>query len=309
MYRFIYITVLAFASAYVSLARSGLFSEFAPKYIDVIYSLPLYMASFVLLLAAIADVIMRPGGRVVIRWALLVALALLTAGYWVGGLMSFNIDMVITEGQRVVIPDDRGAFRSVYVGKYARIPYVSLTLGKLSPSFSPGGDSIKSLGASFLLLDKEGNAQDIEMGLGKGHSGNGLRLSVEGFGYSPRYVLMDKGGRQLDSSFVYLRIFPPGSEDSFRLLSPLTYYIRYYPEGEGGPHFYVRVARNRDLVFSGNVSMGEAFRYENASMSLPEVRQWTRLGIKGNPGRPLLALGLLVLLFCFALQLKQRIRP
>ena len=309
MYRFIYITVPAFAAVYISLAFSGLFSQVAPRPVEVIYSLPLYIGSFLLLLAAIADLTMRPGGKVVLRWALLVALALLTAGYWVGGLMSFNMDLVITEGQRIVIPADRGAFRPVYVGKYARIPDVSLTLGKLSPSFSPEGDSIKSLGASFLILDKEGNATDIEMGLGKGYSDSGFRLSVEGFGYTPRYVLMDKSGMQLDSSFVYLQLFPPGSEDSFRLLSPLTYYLRYYPDKGRNPYFYVRVARNKDLVFSGNVSLGETFSYENASMSIPEVRQWTRLGIKGNPGRPLLALGGLVLLFGFAWQLKQRLRP
>jgi hypothetical protein len=305
MYRFIYISVLAFAAAYLSLALSGFFLPFKPMAVHVIYSLPLYVCSFILLLAAIADVSLREGKRVILRWLLLLSLTLVTAGYWVGGLMSFSQEAVITEGQVVVTTETPEVFRPIYVGKYARIPEVKLSLRELKPQFISNSSDIKSLKGIFTVTKKGNKARDVSLDLDRKYSGSGYSISMDEFGYSPRYVLMNRKGRELDSSFVFLRLFPHGSEDVFRLLSPLTYFLRYYPDGEDRPYFYVRVARNRDLVFSGDVSVGETFSYENAYMSIPEVRKWTKLRVEGNPGRPLLALGLLALIFTFAWELRQ----
>lgn len=306
VFRFIYIVVTAFAAVFALLALSGLFLPVAPGVTAVIYSLPLYICSFVLLLAVIADVLLIPGGRVVLRWTLLLSLTFLTAGYWVGGLMSYSLEAVITEGQTVMTREEPAVFRANYIGKYARIPEVSVTLRELRPEFSSEGNSIESLTGSFMVSDKGDTASEVKLRPGKGYSDRGYMLDMEGFGYSPRYELKNKEGKVLDSSFVYLRIFPPGSEDFFRLLSPLTYYLRYYPQGEHGAYFRVRVARNKDLTFNGDVSLGEEFSYDNAAMSFPELREWTILTIKGNPGRPLLALGLLALFLALAWEWRQR---
>jgi len=295
MFRYIYIAVVSFATVFALLLLSGIFSASRPALHGVINSIPLYMCSFVLLLTVLAHVFFGSSGRILARVPLLLSLLLLAAGYWVGGLMSFSLEAVITEGQSVVIPDTQGSFRPLYVGKYAKLPPMSLMLLELNPEFSADGNSIESLSGSFVVSPHEGKEFDVVLDMDGSFSARGYSLSMEGFGYSPRYVL-NSGGKVLDSSFVYMRLFPCGGEDFFRLLSPLTYYLSYHPEGVESEYFHVRVARNKDLVFDGDVFLGEAFSFENATMSIPEVRRWTKLRVEGNPGRPYLAAGLMLLL-------------
>jgi hypothetical protein len=296
MFRFIYISMASFALAFATLVLSGIFSAIRPETVFVINSVPLYICSFILLLTVMADVILRRGGRPFLRWATLLSLALLTAGYWVGGLMSFSLEAVITEGQSVHLTNANGDFRPLYVGKYAKVPQMTLLLRELRPWLSSDHKKIESLEGSFSLSGSSIGKVDIEMDIHNGYAAEGFRLSMEGFGYSPRYILRDREGSVLDSSFTFLRLFPPGTEDSFRLLSPLTYYLSYYSPGEGTPYFRVRIARNKDMVFNGDVPLGRAFHYENASMELPEVREWTRLKVKRNPGGMFLEAGMFVFL-------------
>ena len=120
-------------------------------------------------------------------------------------------------------------------------------------------------------------------------------LKLKGFGYSPRYELKSKTGDVLDTSFVYMRLFPPGSEGFFRLLSPLTYYLRYYPEGKDSikePLLRLRIVRNKDVVLNRDVKISEDVDFENSRISFEEVRMWTKLSVKRDWGEMVMISGL-----------------
>lgn len=297
MFRFIYLAAISFALAYLGTGLWGVMNVTAPSPASVIYSLPLFVCSFVLLVSIAVHVITK---RRAWRWAglvLFIAALALASGFWMDALKGYTLRAVITEGQSLMLTEMLASVPAQgYAGKYARVPVAGITLKELSPGFAEGGASLASLHGAFIVAGPDGRANEVSLALGQSAFGNGYRLSMEGFGYSPRYELISRDGGLLDSSFVYLRLFPPGSEDSFRLLSPLTYYLRYFPEGEHGPYFKVRVARNKSLVYSGEVPLGGAFRYENASMALPEVRRWTTLSVSSYPGRPLVIMGALGML-------------
>lgn len=309
MFRYFYIFILSFATVFASLLLSGLFSSGRPAAVHVIYSIPLYMCSFAFLLTTFAHALFSSPGRILGRLPILLSLSFLAAGYWMGGLMSYSLEAVVTEGQRIVMPGSEGVFRPVYVGKYARIPQITLTLNDLRPRTIPENEeALSHVEARFMIQGQDGSEINIELNSRNGFSIKGYRVSIKGLGYSPRYELKGSDGIVLDSSFVYLGLFPHGREDFFRLLSPLTYYISYYPEAGDRPYFNVRVVRNRDVVYNGQVPLGGGFDFENASMFFPEIRRWTKIRVDGNPGRPFLAMGLVMLLVAGIVEFRGRAR-
>ena len=123
----------------------------------------------------------------------------------------------------------------------------------------------------------------------------GAMFRIKDFGYSPRYELRAKTGKVLDSSFVYMELFPPGNEGQFRLLSPLTYYVRYFPGGNNDikePLIRLRIVRNKDIVLNRDVRLSEDASFENSVISFEEVRMWTRLSVKRDWGEVLALAGL-----------------
>lgn len=306
MFRFLYLAIASFAIVFLSIAASGIFSTVTPVFKMALYSMPLNVCSFMVLVAMVVELLILRSRAGAARWMALLATVLLCAGFWLGGLMGFSMRTVITEGQTVTLPGEAAFGLGGYRAKYSRPPVMSIRLRELLPQFNATGDRLDGLEAR-LLVSKYG-APFAATSVKRGPLSNpfGVSISISDFGYSPRFELYDNRGNVLDSSFVYLKLFPPGLEDQFRLLSPLTYYLRYDPWGEGGPYFNVRVARNRDISFNGQVALGERFNYENAAMAFPEIRRWTVLEVSANPGAPLLWAGFIVALTSLALMLRNR---
>jgi hypothetical protein len=304
MIRFLALAALSFACTYTAVLRSGLIAPDPPAMTQILYSVPMFACSFVLLLCMVAYLVTRARRAAigVTAWALAASLCLMTAGYWIGALKGYSADMVITEGQSLGGAELEGYSSGGYRGKYAPAPEILITLEGLEPVFSGDGSLLEGLAAHLSVAREEGSAggaitiaRDTD-----GISAYGYRISLgDEFGYAPRYELMSDQGRLLDSAFVSLNIFPPGREDFFRLLSPLTYYVRYYPGTDGGPGtpmLSVRIARNKDVIHDGRVAVGEVFESANASMSFPEVRMWTTIRVSRDPGRIYLLAGALLAL-------------
>jgi len=133
-----------------------------------------------------------------------------------------------------------------------------------------------------------------------------LRLS--GFGYTPRYELVDREGRVLDSAFIKLNVFPPGKQDYFRLADyPHRFYLEVLPDlvvenGVPATRSLNLVAPGIDLrVFRGRVDLGgtllalnEGFEFEGLTLRFPEIRYWGEFTVLSDPGAPVLFAGFLI---------------
>lgn len=286
-----------FGITYVTVERAGLFSDMPQADLQIFYSVPILAVSFIITSIVSAAAVMKRKSLHVADWFGMAAVLLIAAGLWIGYFTRFSAEVVLTEGQdfysghAVYVPE------TVYRGRFSTPPDFGLRIEKLSPSFSADGQRIERIQGDVKFFTKE-NTEPLNYVFTDGLPKviRGTMFTLNDFGYSPRYELKTREGKNLDSSFIYMRLFPPGNEDSFRLLSPLTYYLRYYPEGRmhsGEPLFRFRVVRNKDVVLNRDIKMSENVDFENSRISFEEVRMWTKLSVKHDYGEFLLFAGLI----------------
>jgi len=205
---------------------------------------------------------------------------------------------VLTEGQTFYSDHNDYIPETLYRGRFSTMPDIALKLDKVIPLFSNDGRKLKSLKGRFELIGKENKSpEEFIMTDGMPTLIDGSLFRIKDFGYSPRFALKSKDGEILDSSFMYMKLFPPGNEDYFRLLSPLTYYVRYYPESNDGttePLLGLRIVRNKDIVFNENIQLAEDAVFENSRISFEEVRHWSILSITNDRGVILYMPGLIL---------------
>jgi hypothetical protein len=143
-----------------------------------------------------------------------------------------------------------------------------------------------------------------------------LRLS--GFGYAPRYEIVDRDGAVLDSAFVKLNVFPPGQRDFFKTGHyPHRFYVEILPDyaevdGEPitrslnlvRPAVQLRVLRGKVDLGSATLLAGRGFTFEGLTLRFPEVRYWGEFSIVRDPGMPVLFGGYLIGLVGLVLRLR-----
>jgi hypothetical protein len=145
-----------------------------------------------------------------------------------------------------------------------------------------------------------------------------LRLS--GFGYAPRYEIVDRRGVVLGGAFIKMNVFPPGQRDYFVLPDhPHRIYVEVLPDVEMeqgapvtsslnlvNPAVELRVFRGRVDLGGGLLRQGEGFEFEGLTLRFPEIRYWGEFSIVRDPGAPLLFLGYLIALTGLSLKLPGR---
>ena len=290
----------------------GIFSTGPATFGSVVYSRTMVVLSVLFFLLAARDVWKDGGGRMR-RIAGIAAVICFFAGYWISLLTRYHVEVILTEGQAFLSNRDEGAAALVTRGPYARVPDFVIAGESYDPRFSDDGKRLLGLTADFLFRRKGDQAQrTIRLSLSPvPRLIGGLALRIDRFGYSPRYLLRDADGVVLDSSFVFMHLFPPGSEDSFTLMSPHVYSLRYYPFGKDAgrdPVFHLRIVRNKDMVFIGEVKLQEDARFDNGAIAIDEVRKWTKLSITRDFGIPIAAVGLLSGLLYGLLLIMTRLR-
>lgn len=148
--------------------------------------------------------------------------------------------------------------------------------------------------------------------------GSFLRLS--GFGYAPRYELLDARGQLLDTAFVKLNVFPPGARDSFAPGAyPYRVYLEVFPDlalEQGAPvsrtlnlvapGYRVEVFRGKVLLGGAVLRAGEALEFEGLRLRFPEIRYWGEVTLVRDPGAPLLFAGYLLGLVGLAAAIRGR---
>lgn len=138
--------------------------------------------------------------------------------------------------------------------------------------------------------------------------GWGTFLRLSGFGYAPRYEVVDPEGKVAESLFVRMNVFPPGQRDSFFLQRfPHRVYLEVIPdpvEQEGEllsaslnlrrPACRVRVFRGHLEVASGLLRTGESIDVEGLRLRFPEIAYWGEFSLVRDAGIPFLFLGMLL---------------
>lgn len=135
-----------------------------------------------------------------------------------------------------------------------------------------------------------------------------LRLS--GFGFAPRYEIVDARGRVVESAFAKLNVFPPGQRD---FLIPENYpyriYLEIYPDAEvtrdgivnrtnnlARPLLVANVYRGHLAVASAPLRIGEPLELEGVTLRFAEIRTWGELSYVRDLGIPVIFTGCLVAL-------------
>lgn len=214
-------------------------------------------------------------------------------GGWLGFFRSFDGSAILMEGQDFM---GTGAEYST-IASAMEPPSVSFRVEKISPQYWKDKLLFTDLMADVRYPSREG----IESGvirMAQPLRISGSKVSINGVGFVPMYILKDKNGTGLDSGYVRLNIFPPGTEDHFQIPGyPHQIFISFYPDHEikegkltnrsmnpVNPVYYVKVFRNKVLSYNGIIRPEEEAYFEGLRFSLPEFKYWGMFRITKNPG-------------------------
>lgn len=145
-----------------------------------------------------------------------------------------------------------------------------------------------------------------------------LRLS--GFGLAPRYEIVDRGGRVLETAYAKLNVFPPGQRD-FLIPDKYPYrvYLEVYPDAQvtdGGirnttqnlrkPVLLASIYRGHLAIADAPLRLGESLELEGIAIRFPEIAIWGDFTFVRDPGVPVIFLGAAVGLVGLVLKLCTR---
>lgn len=122
------------------------------------------------------------------------------------------------------------------------------------------------------------------------------RVTLRGFSYSLAFELV-RGGHVIEGGDLNLRLFPPGTPDSFAVPGlPHRIHVRAYAEAGGyaleRPRLFVAVTLGKRLVASGFRQLGEPLAFDGHAVSFPALLRGGEILVHRDLGYPLLWLAL-----------------
>lgn len=247
------------------------------------------------------------GGRMTPALLFHLGLILATAGILLSSFTRFEGTMVLAEGQ-VSGRDGVGYSEgSVSLRKFAVWPDVEIEMLDIKPTFYRSGRSLWNVTAQMRLGSRKWTkATTISCNSLFPSFIAGTLMRVTNFGYAPHYQISDPSGEVLDEAYAILKLFPPGSEDSFSMtFLPITFYVRYFPDGipwkekspasddrPPGPAYLLRASRNLDLIlYTSALAPAEKASIGPEMISLLDVVRWAEIRIVRDSGLFLLLPG------------------
>ncbi|MHB8845685.1 MAG: hypothetical protein ACYC7L_13180 [Nitrospirota bacterium] len=306
--------VLAYG-AYLLSERMGTFRMLPGTWTEALHSLPSRVFSLLfslLALAGIVTAIRKSAGRERIGRVLLhCSVLILAAGLWTSYYTRFEGKTIRAEGETFnAFPSDY-IRESVHRSAYAKFPQVGITLRRLDPVTAADARRLARVDADIFYAGRTtGRVLEGRLSSRWPLISDWTTIVITDFGYMPKYVLSDLKERPLETNKVYLKLYPPGAEEYFRTqFLGYLFYLRCYPDhfddqGTPGslsalpknPVFNLRIVRNKDIVYNGLVKPAEKVRFDNAVIALPEVKMWVEMSFVRDPGLPVIAAGLILLL-------------
>ncbi len=309
-------TAVVFSGLYLlcvlGMERYGFLSFRPAIFPEVIHSKGVAVSATVFLSVLMVRLLVWPSGKgarlaheTLWRGVSVVGVFVVIVGLWLGRVAYFEGTVRLTEGQDFRGTEEEYMQGSLRKGTSASVPEMGFLLRTITAGFSSDGNHLDTLSAETQWPSRQAEGEGKKVKLGRLPSLHGrVWLHVESLGYSPYYRLEDEEGRVLDEAFVALALFPPGSEDYFRLLLPHTFYLRFNPSGDlvpeetaeeeaaSGAVYHLRIARNKDIVFNGTAVPGEKVVFENGSITLEPPRKWVSIRVVRDPGLLLMIAGL-----------------
>jgi hypothetical protein len=247
------------------------------------------------------------------RWAALGtylfhgAFFLLAAGFLVTFLSRQEATVRIAAGEEYAGRPDQVLSISPPRILAAGIPAVDFKVEKIRPEFWGEQLLFTTLEAE---IERDGGKRSLTRINRPLWVGPATFLRLSGFGYAPRYEIVDRQGKALDGAFVKLNVFPPGQRDYFVLPDyPHRIYVEVLPDVavEQGtavtrslnlvnPGVELRVLRGRVDLGGRRIIKKEGFEFEGLTLRFPEIRYWGEFSIVRDPGAPVLFLGYLIAL-------------
>jgi hypothetical protein len=312
-------------TAYIFFERAGIFRQEHAGYREIFHSTPLKALSVAFLISALTGLIQvsfsrgfkNTLGSMIFFFSIIV----IVASLWVSVYTRFEGRAWRAEGQTF------NAFKwdylphTVYGLEERRLPQIGITVRTVSPETSPNGMEMKKVTADILYAGR------TTKGILEGKLSSSFPLisdwtfvRITDFGYMVRYVLYDLQEKELESQLLFMKLFPPGAEEHFEtMFLGYVFYVRCYPDyvennGKPGsastytknPVFNLRIVRNKDIVFNDLLKPAEKVRFDNAIISLPEVRMWVEIDFVRDLGLLVAAAGTVFLLLGVILMARKK---
>ncbi len=301
---------LVYLAAYGTMQASGLFGPPPSGIMKLVQQWPFLAGVIVLMVGSVMELTTagkeravtarRPLAGVLLYGGLLVA----GTGVLVSSGTRFEGSITLAEGQEGRVARGEIDPSSFSAGRFSSWPEANLAILNVSPFFSEKGTPNAGKQAVLLWKDRRTpGGREVSITSLKPRMIGGSFSWIAQAGYSPHCQLFNANGNLIDDGYAVLDLYPPGSEDFFRLPElPHTYYVRYYPDasmvresdapaGRTGPLYRVRVVRNLDLVADVYVSPNELVPFDDHALMLLDVRRWVEIRIVNDPGLFLLVPG------------------
>jgi hypothetical protein len=312
---FLKLLVLTFA-CYILVDKAGLFRLETPPYREIFFSIPSRILSILFVINAIAGLILvfsdkgknKKSGYVLF----FVSIIIMAAGLWISVYTRFEGRMIRAEGQTFDSFAANYIPQTLYNPNPDSLPNLSITIMKLAPEPSADMQKMKKVTADVIYAGKTLSGKILKPKLSSEWPfiSDWMFIRITDFGYAPKYVLYDADEKELESHYVFYKLFPPGAEDHFEtMFLGYLFYVQCYPdyvEKDGkpwtlsaypkNPVFNLRIVRNKDIVYNGLLRPSEKVRFDNVIIGIPEVRMWVEISIVRDPGVFVAGAGLILLI-------------
>ncbi|TAN44952.1 MAG: hypothetical protein EPN22_04805 [Nitrospirae bacterium] len=308
---------LLFIVSYLFWGVSGIFGGFSEGFFRLLHKSPAVISMLVLLANLSArlaaglkargkDAASGSGSGPGLSGFVHAGLILFILGAFVSGLTRFEGTVVAAEGQ--TLDGDEAGFLpgTLYKRPLASNPLSQFAMLEVDPRYKPNRTAAWFVKAKAKLA---GSGDIVLINSVFPVFAKGATLfSIKDFGFAPMYRLSHPDGRVFDEAFLLFKLFPPGNEDYFRLVTtPETFYLRYFPEaplaqdriasGKRGPLYKLRVTKNLAVIFNGYLSYDEPADLRAFKISFSEPRRWAKLHIVRDYGLFLMAPGAFLAFF------------
>lgn len=135
-------------------------------------------------------------------------------------------------------------------------------------------------------------------------------VRLAGMGYTISFEVGDKEGYLVDKGVVKLRVFSPGSEDSFSISGlPHKIYVKAYPDyywKDGklftktfypkNPAYYVKIVRGKMIVHEGPLLANQEVNFDDFILRLPKVGYWGQVQVVRDGGVRYIFIGFVIMI-------------